>query len=155
MTARMAVTTALATFVAASVLYLVAGPSRPGATRDEASTPAAAADSRVIAYYLHATMRCRTCLAIENGAHDAIERAFPEQLAGGALVWRSLDLEETGNEHFVTDFGITASSLVLAREEGGRVTEWRNLPEVWDLVGDDTRFDAYVIDNTRAFLGAS
>jgi hypothetical protein len=109
----------------------------------------------VIAYYFHATMRCPTCLSIENGARDAIERAFPAPLAAGTLVWRSLDMEEPGNEHFVTEFELTASSLVLVREEGGQMVQWRNLPEVWDLVGDGARFEAYVTNNARELLGDS
>jgi hypothetical protein len=64
-------------------------------------------------------------------------------------------MEAPGNEHFVHEFGLTASSLVLVREEGGRVTEWRNLGEVWNLVGDEARFAAYVTGNARELLGSA
>jgi hypothetical protein len=152
MTPRTGVTAVLLAFVAASVGYLAAGEIRrpsPGA----GPSAAASAEPRVIAYYFHATARCPTCLAIEGGARAAIERALPEELATGALEWRSVNVEEPENEHFVTELRITGSSLVLVREEGGRVSRWTNLERVWDLVGDDASFEAYVVESARGFLG--
>ena len=80
---------------------------------------------------------------------------MPGRAAGGALAFRSVNIEEPGNEHFAAEFGITASSLVLVRSEGGQVARWANLERVWDLVGDDALFAAYVVETTREFLGAS
>jgi hypothetical protein len=148
------VTVALLVFVASSLAYLVAGET---GGRRGAATPAASisAEPRVVAYYFHATMRCPTCLSIERGARAALESAFGPELAGGVLEWRAVDMEAPGNEHFVKDFGLTASSLVLVKEAGGRVADWRNLERVWELVGDDPRFEAYVVENARGFLTGS
>lgn len=154
MSARRAITVVLLAFVAASVAYLAAGGGRRGSTDAAATAPDAAAPG-VVAYYFHVTARCPTCLSIEGGAREAIEAAFPAEIAGGALAFRSVNIEEPGNEHFAAEFGITASSLVLVRSEGGQVARWANLERVWDLVGDDALFAAYVVETTREFLGAS
>ncbi|NQV35580.1 MAG: hypothetical protein HQ515_22995 [Phycisphaeraceae bacterium] len=40
--------------------------------------------------------------------------------------------------------------------DGGKVTQWRNLDQIWDLVKDATAFHAYIEAQTLAFLaGAS
>ncbi|HMB71877.1 MAG TPA: nitrophenyl compound nitroreductase subunit ArsF family protein [bacterium] len=160
MSARAAVRAVLLVFVAASVGYLVAQEMRPepaGAEPGErAAADGAPPAARVVAYYFHATMRCPTCLAIEKGAREALERDLSAELADGELVWRSLNMEETANERLVSLFGLTTSSLVLVRETaGGEVAEWRNLEDVWELVGDDPRFGTYVLRNARELLGTT
>lgn len=152
---RTLLTVALGAFVAASVVHLALGGRPARAPGGASGAEAAPAGARVVAYYFHATMRCPTCLAIESGARATIEREFPAQLAEGSLVWRPLDMEAEGNEHFVKDFELTASSLVLVREVDGRTVAWRNLADVWTLVGDDARFADYVAANTRALIEAS
>lgn len=151
---RSVVTAVLLAFVGASVAYLVIGGTRQG-TAEAPPEVQASAEPRVIAYYFHVTMRCPTCLAIEGGARAAIESAFPAELASGDVEFRSVNIDEPPNEHFVEDFRITASSLVLVREEGGKVSRWANLERVWDLVGDDPAFETYVLESAREFLGPS
>ncbi len=154
MSPRRAVTVVLLAFVAASVAYLAFGGARRGAA--DAGAPAgAAAEPRVVAYYFHVTARCPTCLAIEDGARRAIESGFAAEIGSGDMAFRSVDIEEPANEHFGAEFGITASSLVLVRSENGQVTRWANLERVWDLVGDDALFAAYVVENARDFLAPS
>lgn len=156
MSARGAIAAVLLAFVAASVAYLAVGARQdPAGAAGTTESARAAAEPRVVAYYFHVTARCPTCLSIEGGARNAIETTFPEEIAGGTLAFRSVNIEEPQNEHFVTEFGITASSLVLVRREDGKVAQWANLERVWDLVGDDALFAAYVVENARDFLGAS
>jgi len=159
MKAKSIVSTVLLLFVAASLVYVVAGGRREAAAPApepgvaQANTDDAAA-SRVVAYYFHGTIRCRTCLAIEASARDVLEAEFPDRFAAGSLEWRSVDMEDPDNEHFVKEFELASGSLVLAEERGGTVTRWKNLEEVWTLIGEDG-FDDYVARNTRAFLNAT
>ena len=161
MNLRQGASIVLLAFVAASVVYLATGSRRPTTDGTAGADPAAGRDtsgapgSRVIAYYFHATMRCPTCLSIENGARAALESAFAAELASGAMEWRSANMEEPANEHFVTDFGLTASSLVLVGETAGGITRWSNLERVWDLVGDEALFEAYVVESARDFLAGA
>lgn len=118
----------------------------------EASRLAPPAAGKTIAYYFHSTQRCPTCLAIERQAHEALTEAFSAELACGALEWHALNTDEPAHEHFVKDFQLVASSLVLVRQRDGGVASWSNLDKVWDLVHDEPEFRRYVAEQTRAFL---
>ena len=62
-------------------------------------------------------------------------------------------MEESANDHFVGEYEITSSALVLVDTQNGEEQEWRNLDRVWELVGDELDFKAYVEAEALAFLG--
>lgn len=132
----------------------VAGQSATAATPDSAAQAAdtTAASRRVIAYYFHTTLRCSSCRKIETYSREAIHAAFPGEIESGRLVWRVVNIEEKGNEHFVKDYQLYTKSLVLVEERNGQRARWRNAAKIWELLGDKERFFAYVQGETRAFL---
>ena len=173
MKAKSIVTAVLLAFVGVSVVYLVIKESRSTSTGESESGQIGAgspeskkladagprsmeADAqtghKLIAYYFHRTQRCETCLAIEAYAEEALKDAFPEELGTGELEWRTVNVEEPANEHFVEDYQIVSSELILVDTHDGERKEWRNLERVWDLVGDELEFKAYVEGEALAFL---
>jgi hypothetical protein len=112
-------------------------------------------DARVVAYYFHGTRRCPTCLSIEKTARESLERELAGAFESGAIEWRTVDYEESGNEHFAREFELTGATLVLVKEAGGQVERWANLERVWDLIGDDAEFSAYVTGEARGYLEES
>ena len=107
---------------------------------------------QLVAYYFHRTQRCQTCLTIEAYAEEALAEAFPQALRSGELEWRAVNVEEPANEHIVEDYQLTASALVLVDTQDGEQEEWRDLERVWELVGDELEFKAYVEAEALAFL---
>ena len=187
MKAKNIVSIVLLLFVAASVVYLIAGETRSpseakraspagtvaqpsiqppevrtvGAPQEAPKTPnesvtlpqePAKPQGKVVAYYFHRTQRCRTCLAMEAYAEKALTETFPDALASGKLEWRVLNLEELDNEHFVQDYGLTASALVMVRLENDQPQKWKNLDDVWTLVGNEGAFKGYVELEARDYL---
>jgi hypothetical protein len=128
------------------------------ATREEAAkeSPTVVTPSvrphRVIAYYFHTTYRCASCRAIEAYSHEAIETAFADQIKDGRILWKVVNIEVKGNEHFVKDYGLYTKSLVLVNEVRGQAAEWKNLEKVWQLLQDKPKFLRYVQEETRAYL---
>ena len=154
MAVRKWVTLGLSLFVVASIFVLVRGEvAKPGAGEPASAAVDGVPANGVVAYYFHGTSRCRTCLAIESGTRDALGAAFARELADGALAWRPLNVEEPRNEHFVQDFDLSERTVVLARMEDGKPVRWTRLDRVWELVGDDEAFAAYVQQETREYLG--
>jgi hypothetical protein len=129
---------------------LVAPAAANAPNAQPAPVPAA---RKFIAYYFHRTLRCPTCLKIERTAKQAIEKGFAPDLKSGRLEWRAVNIEEPGNEHFEKDFELESSSLVLVEMNDDQVVRWKNLEQVWELVGNPARFDAYVQSELRAFMG--
>jgi hypothetical protein len=130
-------------------------PAHSGVANVQSATTNQATETprKYIAYYFHRTVRCPTCLSIEKQSQEAIEGAYTEELSAGRLEWRAVNIEEPGNEHFEKDFALQSQSLVIVEMTGERVTRWKLLPQVWELVEDPYGFREYVVREVAAFLG--
>ena len=127
----------------------------PPAKATQSATTSQATDTprKFVAYYFHRTMRCPTCLSIEKQSQEAIELSYNGELSAGTLKWHAVNIEEPGNEHFEKDFELQSQSLVLVEVAGERVTRWKLLPKVWELVEDPYGFQEYVVIEVGLFLG--
>lgn len=116
------------------------------------SKEAAAGKRNVIAYYFHRTQRCHTCLTMEAYARAALDEGFTDELESDGLQFRSVNVDEKANEHFVNEYDLYASALVLVDMEGHEVKRSKKLEQIWDLVGDELNFKTFVRDETMAYL---
>ena len=107
---------------------------------------------QLTAYYLHGNYRCPTCIAIEKQSREVVEGDFKKEIAEGRVVYRSLDTEAAGNEHFVVDYELVTKSLVLSLRKDGKEVKWKNLPEIWSTVHTPEKFREYVAGEVRAML---
>ena len=124
------------------------GTSRRKATRELVE----ALGGKLVAYYFHRTQRCQTCLAMEAYAAEALREGFSEAFESGELEWQAVNVEESQSEHFVEEYGLTASALVMVLFEDGEQKHWKNLERVWELVGDELQYKAYVEAEALAML---
>jgi hypothetical protein len=168
------VTIILLLFVAASVTYLVVGearsktvPTDPAVKAAIPPTPVAGESPRatakpadekqapvLVAYYFHGTMRCPTCLKMEQYAKEAIEEKYPSELENGRFRWEAVNYDEPANEHFRKEFELVASTLVVVSNGPSDKRTWRKLERTWDIVGDEAAFKRYVVDEVTALLGS-
>jgi len=125
---------------------------KPGEAPVEA-TPVESIDSGVVAYYLHPESRCATCLKIEELAEMALRDNYPEAVEQGRLQWLALNVDQPANKHFMEDFELHTTSLVLVKKVDGETVEFKNCTRVWELVHSPMQFDRYVSDEIAAFLG--
>ncbi|MGQ9576872.1 MAG: nitrophenyl compound nitroreductase subunit ArsF family protein [Thermoguttaceae bacterium] len=164
MSVKSALTSALWLFVVASIMVLTvkslrrptAGPASATTAASPESSQAAASEPTpadgLIAYYFHGKIRCPTCRSIENYAREAIQAGFPEELRQRQIHWRVVNYDEPGNEHFVLDYELACPSVVLVKMSGGKRTQWKNLPELWELVENKPAFMAFIQNNVRELL---
>jgi hypothetical protein len=132
-------TIALLLFVAASVGALILEESGLRAQPETDEGSAVESDvpgRRLIVSYIHGELRCETCLFIEDTARETVQSAFADQLASGRIEWRAVNMDATGNEHLVTDYDLTTSSLVLSDVLDGVEQEWWRVDEVWEHTED-------------------
>ena len=93
-----------------------------------ADSPAASqpetTDTKVVAYYFHATVRCATCRMIESYSREVVEQKFGADIAKGRLEFKLVNLQLPENKHFVKDYQLFTKSLVLvaSTREGRRST---------------------------------
>ncbi|MFH2203508.1 MAG: nitrophenyl compound nitroreductase subunit ArsF family protein [Elusimicrobiota bacterium] len=146
-------------FVTCSVVYLTARSfSQPGPVEQnkEDQTPPPVtkrADSpRVIAYYFHGTARCYTCKKLEAYSEAALKAAFATELKTGSLEWRTVNIDEKKNQHFIKDYQLFTKALIVSVLADGKQLRWKNLDQIWQLVGDQEAFTEYVQSEVRATL---
>ncbi|MFH1327561.1 MAG: nitrophenyl compound nitroreductase subunit ArsF family protein [Candidatus Bathyarchaeota archaeon] len=108
--------------------------------------------SRVVASYFHTTFRCPTCHKIEQYTEGALKDFFGGELESGSLVYRVVNVEDKGNEHFVQDYQLYTKSVVLSLVKDGEEVRFKNLERVWQNVGSKDKFYEYIEGETRLFL---
>lgn len=109
-------------------------------------------DKRIIAYYFHPTARCPTCINIENYAKEVINEKFSKEKEKGLISFREVNIEDSLNEHFVTDYNLTSSSLILVIYNNNKQVKWKNLEQVWKYAHDKESFFIYVKTEIKIFL---
>jgi hypothetical protein len=103
-----------------------------------------ATNIQVIAYYFHGTMRCESCLRIEQQARDAIEQRFSVEVAEKRVVFNPVNYDLPENAHFLKDFKLPCPSLVLVRQKSDKIEKWKLLDKTWTFAEAPITLKEYV-----------
>ena len=109
-------------------------------------------NSKVIVYYFHGNFRCPTCRNLEQYAKDAIEDNFKKELAESNLIFKTVNVEEKENEHFVNDYQLYTKSLVLSLVKDNKEVKYKNLDKIWEYVRNKMQYTDYVKNEVENFL---
>jgi len=107
------------------------------------SGPSLPADGTVVTYFT-TNVRCPSCVEIEKLTRGSVEKGFPEQVAGGSLVFRVINTDEPDNRHFVKDYQLVSKTVVVAMRKDGAEVDWKNLQDIWLKLSTPAEFEAYV-----------
>jgi len=125
------------------------------ATAPKAATASAQADSasdKVIVYYFHGTRRCPTCLGIQETIAKTIRERFAAETASGALAFKEINFEEPENKHFVKEYSLGFSTMVVVANKGQATLKWDNFNKVWDYAHNPEALTEYTEKGVRAYL---
>jgi hypothetical protein len=123
-----------------------------GPAAEETSSAADVSPHKVILYYFHGNARCPTCMKFESYSREVVKTGFQNELEGGRLKFRIVNVDEPGNAHYVEDYKLYTKSLVLVEMKGDEQVRWSNLDKIWDLVGSKETFVGYVQDGLKEYL---
>jgi hypothetical protein len=113
--------------VGASLAVMVMRESRrPAATGTELTS-----QKGTTVYYFYGNHRCATCNRMEGLTKKAIQDK--------GVTFKAVNLDEPANEHFVKDFQLDSRVVVIQRDG-----TFKKMDAVWDLVGDEDAFIAYI-----------
>jgi len=115
-------------------------------------TPALSSEKEVIAYYFHSNFRCVTCRTMEQYSREAIEENFKDELSSGKLVFKTVNIDEKENKHFVNDYDLYTKSLVLSKVVDGKEAMHKNLTKIWEYARNKDMFFTYVVDEIKDYL---
>jgi hypothetical protein len=106
----------------------------------------------VVVFYFHGNRRCRTCMGIQRAIQTTISERFAAETAAGTLVFRDVNTNEPDNAHFVKDFDLSSSSMVIVAKSGDKTVKWKNCSQVWPLAHQETELAAYAEKQIRSYL---
>ena len=106
----------------------------------------------ILVYYFHNTVRCRTCLAMESMAEEAIRGEFADDLDSGVLVWRTINLQNPECEHFASQYDLDGPSLVMVEWADGKEVRWKNLERIWEFADSPVQYRQYVSRELAAYI---
>lgn len=120
-------------------------PWRRSASGPSASRPAIArapygAPGLCIVYCFRRTATCEPCDNMRNWTGQLLQRDFAQALRTGSMALKEVNLDEPGGRRFVQEFQLTANTVVLAQYQGGMLTRYRNLEDLWDVVDKHEMF---------------
>jgi hypothetical protein len=105
-----------------------------------------------VVYYFLTNVRCPTCMKIETYTKETVDRNFKKELETGEMIWVPVNLDKPEYRHFINDFQLAFKTVVIARVgEGNKVSKWKNLDKVWEVVGDKEVFMSYISDEIKKF----
>ncbi len=126
--------------------------NQSGAKEPAVSEPAAGTKDKLVVCYFHGNARCPTCYKLENFAKSAVESDFADQIRNGKIEWKTINVEDAGNEHFTNDYKLYTKSVIISIQKDGKEVSWKNLDRIWQLVGDQDKYTAYIDNEVRACL---
>jgi len=107
---------------------------------------------QLIAYYFHATARCPSCINIENFTEEVINTSFAKENKEGLISFRQLNIEDSVNEHYINDYKLEFSSVILAKYINNKQVKWKNLEHVWKFSSEKENFFKYMKIEIKDFL---
>lgn len=118
---------------------------------DTAKAPVRSFD-KIIVYYFHGNARCPTCHAMENLAKSVVETDFAKSIKKGTLEWKTVNVEEPGNEHFNKDYALYTKSVIVSTIKDDKEVSWKNLDRIWQLIHDEPMYKEYIKKEVNACL---
>lgn len=103
-----------------------------GNTRKESSVADAqeevSVSDGVEVLYFHGKQRCATCIAIEKGTQEVMEKDLADAVRKGEVKFRTIDISREENEAVAEKYEVTWSSLFVVKHKDG-VEAVENLTE--------------------------
>jgi hypothetical protein len=143
-------TIALLLFVAASI----AVPIFRGAAQPKNAPLAELAPDRpdaIVVCYLRSKFRCPACTTLEACSRDVVEQQFAAEAVAGTIVWKAIDYQKPGNEHFLSDFQLPTGGIVLVEFQNGKLVRLKSLLHAWNLTDNRKALAQYLQSAIRRF----
>jgi len=102
--------------------------------------------------YFHGNFRCVNCYNIEKYTKETVEKYFQKELDAGKIVFRIINVETKGNEHFMNDYQLYTKSVVLSLVKNGKEVKFDNLIKIWEYLGNEDAFSRYVKSEIEKYL---
>ena len=111
-------------------------------------TPRTNSSTKYTAYYFHRTTRCASCLNLEAYTKELIETKFSRN----SFTFESLNIDDKDKEHFIKDYNLEFSSVILVKFKNEEQIKWKNLDSIWSFTNDKDKFFEYAEKEINSFI---
>ena len=109
-------------------------------------------NSTIEVIYFHATMRCNGCMTIENYTQKSLNSNFGNEIKNGKILLKSIDFQQTENEHFAEKYKFDSQELILSKKVDGKEVKWKKLDKIWDYSDNYNKYQQYIKKEIKKFL---
>lgn len=110
---------------------------------------------RIDVLYFHATLRCHSCLTIEEFIKNTLLTKFNKNLEDSTMTMSSIDFQQPENEHFQDDYQFDVQTLIISKKVNDKEIKWKNLDKIWDYSDDFIKFQKYIEEEINKFYKES
>ncbi|MCL5991559.1 MAG: nitrophenyl compound nitroreductase subunit ArsF family protein [Bacteroidetes bacterium] len=101
--------------------------------------------------YFHATIRCHTCLTIEDFINKSVRMFYEKELKDSIITLSSIDFLQPENEHYQDKYKFDTQTLIISKKVEGKEINWKNLDKIWDYSNDFEKFRKYILKEINLF----
>ncbi len=97
---------------------------------------------------------CPTCDLMEKLSKELLygpTSPFARDVKEGKLSFMVVNFEKPGNEHYLFDYDLYTTTIVLIEQRDGEQARWKNLQESWEHAEKTGDFKEYLAGKIRDF----
>ena len=112
------------------------------------------ASPKATVYYFHGGMRCSNCIKFEKYTDETMRTTFGNAIKEGKVAWKIVDFDKPENKHFIRDYQLMTKAVVVVKMKDGKPVDYKNLTDIWQLVGDKDGFQKYIAQEVSSAIEA-
>ena len=66
-------------------------------------------------YYFHGSIRCHTCVSVDEDTHQYLKELFPMQMERGEIVFRSINVDDNERPDLVKKYQIYGQTMLFVK----------------------------------------
>jgi len=72
-------------------------------------------DKTVQVYYFHGSIRCETCVAVDEDTHRYLKELFPEKLNKNEIIFKSINIDKEERPDLIEKYQIYGQTLLIVK----------------------------------------
>ena len=120
----------LITFSIAFLMISCSGSNKTDSTKDEVAIASTHENtsvnnttdtSTIYVYYFHGSIRCHTCVSVDEDTHKYLKEFYPEMFDNGKMIFQSLNADEDERLDLIKKYKIWGQTLLFIK--GNKVVD--------------------------------
>ena len=66
-------------------------------------------------YYFHGSIRCETCVAVDENTHQFLKDLFPDKMKNGKIIFQSINIDKNQRPDLINKYQIYAQTLLIIK----------------------------------------